>query len=657
MKLFPFQLQRSLVHISVVIASFWIVFSLLFSPAIFFGYLLPRGDALAQSFPAVYSPVTLWSPLLFAGYPVGADPQGMLWYPFARLASLSPVFWNIFAVSAYVLASCFSYGFVYSVTGSKSSAAVSGIVFGMSGFMMAHLGHTNMVHSGAWLPLILWSFHKNFTIGTATWSGIGAIAVGCSALAGHPQTLLYSLMLASAYAIVLLIRLPDLRWRGLFLTGVSITAGIGLASIVYVPLVELARESVRSELTFLEFTEISLSPAQLRRLVFPLEKDSRGLTEFTGYVGLLPLALAWIGARSRLSLSWFWIGVALLSVALTLGPMTPLASWTFAIPGYNLFRVPTRNFLEFTMAMSVLSGFGIAALTRMGRDQRTQTVRKGATITTVLFGVALAYRLYSSGDLEADVVWAAFILTAGVASLIYQASQPSVLATALVCLVVLIDLGYLGRYLSLRNIAERDEIRQPAALNKYTELLQRNFGLVAPIRGIRQPAEAAPPNRSRFWGIPSVSGYNPLALARYSELLDMRLDGALAPSLLRTENRTLDILSLRYLLVPRDVFSGQTSFSSHGFRWRRDEIRIALGSGCGRKNPESAVVPLPDVKANRLGLVTHLACSTSLTTGTVFARLNLLGSDGTSPCLRVFDGPASVTHRKITKATGFLSDT
>jgi predicted Ser/Thr protein kinase len=29
----------------------------------------------------------------------------------------------------------------------------------------------------------------------------------------------------------------------------------------------------------------------------------------------------------------------------------------------------------------------------------------------------------------------------------------------------------------------------------------------------------------------------------------------------------------------------------------------------------------------------------------------------TSPCLRVFDGPASVTHRKITKATGFLGET
>ena len=49
---------------------------------------------------------------------------------------------------------------VLTITESKLAALTSGVILGMSGFMMAHLGHAVVIHSVAWVPLQLWSYEK-----------------------------------------------------------------------------------------------------------------------------------------------------------------------------------------------------------------------------------------------------------------------------------------------------------------------------------------------------------------------------------------------------------------------------------------------------------------------------------------------------------------
>ena len=84
-----------------------------------------------------------------------ADPQVMTWYPPAFLLSFLPGSWNVFMIVAYVVGSSFMYGYVYTLTRSRFAALTSGLIFGLSGFMMAHLGHAVIVHVAAWIPLIL----------------------------------------------------------------------------------------------------------------------------------------------------------------------------------------------------------------------------------------------------------------------------------------------------------------------------------------------------------------------------------------------------------------------------------------------------------------------------------------------------------------------
>ena len=63
-------------------------------------------------------------------------------------------------------------------------------------------------------------------------------------------------------------------------------------------------------------------------------------------------------------MAWFWSSVGLLAFLLTLGDAIPLAKLMYHLPVYNKFRAPVRHFIELALAVSVLSGMGIAALER-----------------------------------------------------------------------------------------------------------------------------------------------------------------------------------------------------------------------------------------------------------------------------------------------------
>ncbi|MDQ3253622.1 MAG: hypothetical protein M3R15_06905, partial [Acidobacteriota bacterium] len=140
-------LARSITHCFFVLIFYSLLFATFFSPVIFFNHLLAPADGIIQSVPNFYSNKVLWDKLILSGFPMTADPSVMTWYPLSLIFSQLPDAWNIFVLSAYVLMSSFTYGYVYTLTRCRRAATVSGIVYGMGGFMMAHLGHTTIIHS------------------------------------------------------------------------------------------------------------------------------------------------------------------------------------------------------------------------------------------------------------------------------------------------------------------------------------------------------------------------------------------------------------------------------------------------------------------------------------------------------------------------------
>lgn len=668
-------------HAVFVVVAFTLVYAAFFGTVIFTGRLLIPGDAGVYYFPTLYSARTLWETNFWGGFPVAADQQTMTWYPLAWLFSLAPALWNLFNISAYLMASCFTYGYVYTLTRSRAASFAAGCIYGLCGFMTAHLGHTTMIHTAAWLPLVVWSFERLRAELTRRWIVIGAWAISCAALAGHPQILAYTLCVAAAYVLWFGWRHVQTednqaeddqadqnrahynKWR-YFATCLLLTVcGVTLAAVQLVPAAELGGESYRASITFEEFTTYRLALKQIPTMLFPFlyggapaspyavpyfgewasSADGWGIAEVAGYVGLLPLLLAGVGAfrASSKRHARFWLAVALFAFLLVLGSSTPLAWLTFRIPVINLFRAPARHFAEFSFAVSVLAGFGVQSLIRERLSRRALITI--LSIGAGLFFACLAFILIYSGRLHEfaasrganafpvspftnlAIIIPPVVFALSCAALIYFASRPDRTAATLALLaVIVIDLCSFSYFGEWRYSASRiDVLSAPAHAEKYRASLQSTNQRMLPVRGGLGARDELPPQLSRWWRVPSASGYGPLILARVRGLLNMPPHGSVDSSWRQPANQALNLMAIRYVFAPhgdRRVPVGRTD--ARGVQWSLEDLGIALGDGCATDNPESAEFEFDEpVEANAVALVTQLACSTELADNAEIARV------------------------------------
>ena len=587
--------HKNIVHVLKVFLLFSTIYIIFFSPAIFFDKLLAPGDGTTQSIPAFYSPRILWTDLLYSGFPAAADPTVQHWYP---LSLFSAIFdsWNFLVLSAYILASCFTYGYVYKITQAKFAAAVSGLIYGMSGFMMAHLGHTSMIHSAAWLPLIIWSLEElrcKFTIG---WFLAGAGAIACSILAGHPQISVYSLALATFYVAIMGGNAVGGRWR-YYRSFLALTVlGIALGAIQIIPTAELASLGLRPEMTYEEFISYSLPPSEAVKLFFPYVLGAShpvawlynipyfgtgNFTEMTCYVGITTFILLFVGLSDRANkktalFAKFWGFAALICFLLTLGNATPLPWIIYHVPVLKNFRVPARHFLEMTFALSILAGMGIDRITR-GAFSRQQLLKivgyLGGFIGILLIVIFLSKatilaEIEEKAGLEAArqfslLPWSnpalgipLLIFLIATIALIYLVKFPSNKTIKYLTLLLLIfDLVSFGWFCEWRNYSPSlDSLTPSVSVEKYAPILDNTHQRILPIRGGKASWDEIPANMSRLWGVPVATGYGPLILSRVNRLLSISTPGDVnKPNWKAEENRALDIMAIRYVFTPKDL--------------------------------------------------------------------------------------------------------
>lgn len=648
------------------IFSYIVIFTLFFSPVLFSGKLLAPGDGTVQSLPAYYSPKTLWTTLIFGGYPIAADPQNMTWYPLVRLLSLVGNSWNVFVILAYVLASSFTFGFVYTLTKSWIAGFFSGLVFGMSGFFMAHLGHTNMIHTAAWLPAILLCLEKmkeskfNFF-----WFGATSLAVAMCFLAGNPQTFVYSLSLCGLYILITGWKVLA-RFRYYAFSFGAIILGIFLTSIQLLPSVELAKFSVRASLSFQDFVSYSLQPRMLVMLLFPYIFGSWSgqsfygipyfapwnLAETTGYIGLLPLVLALFGAglnRKNLQI-WFWGAIAFLSLLLVLGGCTPLAKLMYHLPGFNLFRVPARHFLELSFSVSVLAGYGMAAIHQpLDLNKRLWLYRStiavlGLVILCFLSVLLFKNELQTVAQVKAGIKnlpvlpWKnpavgvpLLIVIINSVMLFYFSKISSKTRCILLIVLLVFDLGSLGQFCEWKyNEPSSCLLGKDQKREKYKSELHLTNKRMLPIQGVTGSPEEIPPNLSRLWEVPSLSGYNPLILTRASKLLDMHYWGEVSNNLFFSENESLNLLATRYLFIPQRKIIAQNELVKNNFCWLRENLDLVLSSNKLYNNVNQTKVDIfvPAYFATKIALVTSLGCSTNINDHTQVLQVLITTADG-----------------------------
>jgi hypothetical protein len=429
----------------------------------------------------------------------------------------------------------------------------------------------------AWLPLLLLCFERAVRRGSIGWAGAAGIVLAMIVLGTHPQWTLYSVILLALWTARAGVEGAQngreyasgiLRWAGLGLF-MAVVAGL-LAAVQLLPTLEATGESCRHHLGMAHPSGNgsdlrSAIPAWLG-LVGPALEGHANWEHQTG-IGLgwamAAAAGVWLGGRAVWHRSAACL--VLFAFALTGG------LFLHELPGLNLFRGPNRMLLLTSLPVAMLAGHAVDRLpatlaTARGRQQLAVGLVFVAT-------VALAYTGWRVWRLPEDQrffrrYW--LTLAASIPLLVGLVALPTAQfgrsRAVLWCVVLLMDLWALSS--SLVDVRRQAHIYPRFPMLDFLAGRRDDFGRVLDLYPVAcmSPLGCGAPLAVNEELHP-VRGYNPLDYYRYKSFLRMLSDSdsPVAPCEVvdgfpLTHRSLLDLLGVRYLLVPR----GQ-SFDEEGW--------------------------------------------------------------------------------------------
>ena len=643
---------------------------LLFREVVFAGGGLLGIDSMALSYFArhFYTSVVgalgrfpLWDPLLFGGLPFVQGMHGDIFYPpsLALFALPTDTYWAWKMILHVYAAGLFSYLWLRALEVARGPALLGGLIFMMGADLVSLVfpGGDGKLFVSALAPLVFWLAERaarRDRLADYAWFALGITAV---VLTSHMQLAYFCVWGVSLY---FLFRVAQ-RWRversggaaarrvGLY--AVAGVLGVAAAAVQFVPPLEYLREtSHRAERTlaaedpaeaYAYSTSFALHPEELFALVVPeFVGDNAGTRlrpepTYWGrngfklnheYAGLVPLLLAGLlFIKRRRALSWFFAGLAVLSLLYALGANTPFFRLFYLIPGVNLFRAPSLIIFLYGLAVATLGALGAARL--FAWSERAEPAEgRGATrwLWGATAGLVVMAMLASSGALVGlwqavfswpppqfaaalqnnlpnirTGAWIAALLAAGVAGT-WSLLKGGVLrrrdALILLGLLAFVDLYRVDRRF-VRATVEMNAAADPVLFQPDASIgwLQARQSEEGPFRAFdlselatRQASYGQ--NVMAIHGIEQLAGHHGNEIGRWRELLG----GERAPNVGTSDLRLLDLTNTRYVTLnarvedPRleEVFQGDRTVVYRV----RDALPRAWLVAAGQTVPEAAAV-------------------------------------------------------------------
>lgn len=415
---------RPLREAALALAGALLLLAVFFAPAVFGGKVLYSGDFSGSDLLEMNVPRRVlaaeavrqgglphWTPLLGNGMPLLAEGQAGVFYPpnLPLFLALSPAAAsNLSILAALLVALLGAYALARTHGLPPGAAALAALSFALGGVMIFRLKHLNMIQVIAWLPVALLCVER-MARGRAWALALALAAVlALQLLAGHPHAAVLCFLGTLLYAAVR----PGRKTARLL--GAFALAGV-LAAVQLLPTAELVGLSLRGRAFDWESAAAyPFRPADLVRFVspffhgnpadasLPLERiaETGVFWESAPYLGLLPLVLALAAPFLRRDRLTFGLaGAAVLCLALALGRSGGLywLLWKF-VPGFDLFRFPSRFLIPFAAFATLLAGVGADAVLR--RLPRPHLVAAALVLLTAadLYRVNSAYQGYLSPE-------------------------------------------------------------------------------------------------------------------------------------------------------------------------------------------------------------------------------------------------------------------
>lgn len=559
-------------------------------------------DFLAYNYPArVFASVSLaagqiplWNPYTFNGMPFLADIQTTVFYlPCAALAlfvrngTLNAYWLELMIVFHYVLAGVGMFSLARSYGIKRASALFSGLVFMLSGFMIAHAIHQQVITLAAWYPLILMFFRRVIHEKVWLWVFVTGLLLGHSLLAGFPQLSLY--LYSFLGAVFVFEFLSTFRGKALLSRDALQVAGRALAVVIIslavagfqlLPTIELSPLSQRAEITYAKSTEGSLGWGQLLTFLYPkfFGTSTSGDYSYWGpgpywhywetcvYLGALPLLLMLLSiplARRNRHMLFYW-GVVIVALLYALGGNFPLHSVIFhSIPGFSLFRNPGRAGILITFAAALLAGWSLDSLLFEDRDLKPGKLHR-RLLLSILGGGVLLWLLTATGSFVSTFTFmrnpqilalvqqstlvgvVLFGIAGGIVYALIRRRWNPLLALALLALFHCVDVSWFGGRQPLSNVNPAEYF---ARTNQLVDALkQEGKNEVFRINSRTSGGLIMDRNQGMIDRIFMMEGYTPLALQR-----------VYAPY--GSPTQTWDLLNVKYKVLPDE--RNRISFVPH----------------------------------------------------------------------------------------------
>lgn len=337
-----------------------------------------------------------WCPRLFCGFDLQGEGQVGMYHPLHLLLYRFLPFEAAFDLElllCYPAAMLGGFLLLRRRSLPADAALLGGFCFAFAGFETFHYMHMNAVAVVAHIPFALLAIDGLLRAGTAAGraraGALLAIVTGSQVLLGYPQYLMFSMIAEATYGAATWLEVRG-RPRWLPALGFAMALGLGIGAVQLLPTRAALEHSLRAEPTPEYLATLSLPPRNAAIWLVPYLYESRSFApaeelapglklgpatspldarvkEYGVYNGAaVPVLVLWILLRfrrlGRRGLAAWALGLAALSLGLSIGDYSPFFELLCKVPGFDLFRAPSRFIALGHLATAVLMALAVADL-------------------------------------------------------------------------------------------------------------------------------------------------------------------------------------------------------------------------------------------------------------------------------------------------------
>ena len=323
--------------------------------------------------------LALWNPHIFGGAPYFGAMQAALLYPpnwlFLILPLAPAVNWttalHVFGLGAFM----FCWMRVRGLHISASFFASVIVMFCGAHFLHIFAGHLPHLLAMTWAPLIFCGIDGLFNSRDLRWCLLAMFAVAMQVLAGFPQHVFYTAIVAGLYSALRLIGQWNWSLAGTLLA--IYPGGSALSAVQVLVANQTMRETIRGVPTPFHFAaSLPFPPENFITLLVPnflgdaTNYWGRGyLWEASLFIGVTGFVLALYAAiYCEGKMKWISLAVFFSAGVLALGVHTPLYRVLYSfIPGFNRFRSVSKFIFTASLFLALLAASGLDRLLRRKR--------------------------------------------------------------------------------------------------------------------------------------------------------------------------------------------------------------------------------------------------------------------------------------------------